>query len=353
MLRRMADLEGSDGFAGWEDVAGPDATPIEQHRSEAIERLKRHAVPGGALSAAALADRVRRVYLAQTRVGIDQVLADLPADPPWALSPGLPPVPGQPPAYRMQRGVTSPWRRLGVVLGALALVAGVGVVMARAATDDGDEGEQDEQAEPPQPDRPASTLPPLVVPDAPATTEPPPTTTVTTLPAGPDLGGVGYVEPVFVLQKVGQDIAPGRYLSTPELSCYWERVEGFGGTLEDVIANGGSLSGRHVIVDVLASDAGLRSQGCDFRPYAAPAAPATTFGDGDWLVGSDVVPGTYRLTGPAGDRSMCAWERATNFTFGFEGGVIDYAYPAGDDVSVQLGSGERFTSMTCGTWTLA
>jgi hypothetical protein len=353
MLRSMAETDGPGDFAGFEGLDGGEGSSIERARTEAIERLKRHAAPGGALSAAELADRVRRVYLAQTRVGIDQVLADLPADPPWSLAPGLPPVPGQAPAVRQRRPPTTPWRRLGFVLGALVLLVGVGAAAVVASTgDDEDAGEPDEEeADGPARQLPESTLPPLAVPEAPATTEPPATTTVPT--TAPDLG-IGYVEPEFVLQKVGQDIAAGRYLSTPELTCYWERVKSFGGTLNDVIANGGSLSGQHVIVDVLASDAGLRSQGCDFRPYAPPPTPATTFADGDWLVGSDIAPGTYRLTQPLGGEAlMCAWERATDFTFGLEGDIIDYAYPAAPDPSVQVQAGERFTSMTCGTWTRA
>jgi hypothetical protein len=48
----------------------------------------------------------------------------------------------------------------------------------------------------------------------------------------------------------------------------------------------------------------------------APAAPTaalppglpTTFGEGKFVVGTDIAPGTYRTTGPAGHLD-CYWER--------------------------------------------
>ena len=353
MLRAMADLEGlerPEGFGGSGGFEGHGAGLSEDDRTEAIERLKRHAAPGGVLSAEALADRVRRISQAQTRAGIDQVLADLPRDPPWSMPPGLPPVPGEELARRPAPPRAAPGRTLAFVLGGLAIVAGVAgalVVFASAGDD------EDRAAETPSTELPASTLPPLAIPEAPATTATTAATTTTSLVV--DIGALPDIEPEFVLQKVGQDIPPGRYLSTPEVSCYWERVKSFGGTINDVIINGGSY-GDHLIVDVLASDAGLRSQGCDFRPYAAPANPATTFGDGDWLVGSDVAAGTYRLTEKTseltGDASLCAWERATGFDHDYDE-ILDYAYPAGADVTIELHGGERFTSEMCGTWTRA
>jgi hypothetical protein len=352
-------MAGSEMFGGIEgsDVASGSGSGSlsDADRDEAIERLKRHAAPGGVLTSEALADRVRRVSLAQTRVGIEQVLADLPRDPPWSMPVGLPPVPGEELARRPPRMRPDRRRTLALVLGGVALVLGVGgaAVAFAPVDDDADSGgsESDEQAADPGADRlPASTLPELAVPEVAPTT----TTVATTLPSLPDgLSGIPEPDLTYVLQKVGVDIEPGRYLATPSQGCYWERVHSFGGTLDDIIVNGAPF-GRHVIVDVLASDAGLRSQGCDFRPYAPPATPATTFGDGDWLVGSDVAPGTYRLSAEVnpftGDASLCHWERAADFTHDFFDVIADDD-PAGADVTVDLHPDERFTSDMCGTWT--
>jgi hypothetical protein len=41
---------------------------------------------------------------------------------------------------------------------------------------------------------------------------------------------------------------------------------------------------------------------------AAPPAAATTFGEGKFVVGTDIAPGTYRTSGPAG-KLDCYWER--------------------------------------------
>ncbi|MGB9279797.1 MAG: hypothetical protein WCB57_06880 [Pseudonocardiaceae bacterium] len=51
------------------------------------------------------------------------------------------------------------------------------------------------------------------------------------------------------------------------------------------------------------------------QTLAAPAAPValppglpTTFGEGKFVVGTDIAPGTYRTTGPSGHLD-CYWER--------------------------------------------
>lgn len=61
-------------------------------------------------------------------------------------------------------------------------------------------------------------------------------------------------------------------------------------------------------------------------PAEAPSGPATSFGDGTWVVGEDIVPGTYKSTGArpgfielcsvtthagaAGDGDVIKWETA-------------------------------------------
>ena len=45
----------------------------------------------------------------------------------------------------------------------------------------------------------------------------------------------------------------------------------------------------------------------------APAGPKTTFGDGTYLVGTDIAPGSYKTTGPRPSTvPNCYWARMKN-----------------------------------------
>ncbi|MGC3905692.1 hypothetical protein ACYB2S_13715 [Corynebacterium variabile] len=59
---------------------------------------------------------------------------------------------------------------------------------------------------------------------------------------------------------VGTDIQPGTYRSSGSDMCYWERLSGFGGQLEDIIANG-NPSGQ-AIVTIAPTDVAFKSQRC-------------------------------------------------------------------------------------------
>ncbi len=60
---------------------------------------------------------------------------------------------------------------------------------------------------------------------------------------------------------VGVDIEPGTYRNAGEGFCYWERLSGFSGELDDILANG-ILDGVSGVVTIKASDRGFSSQGC-------------------------------------------------------------------------------------------
>ena len=61
---------------------------------------------------------------------------------------------------------------------------------------------------------------------------------------------------------VGKDIQPGTYraAAAPSGNCYWERLSGTGGGINDTIANDNS-SGP-VVVTIQTSDAALKVSGC-------------------------------------------------------------------------------------------
>lgn len=76
-----------------------------------------------------------------------------------------------------------------------------------------------------------------------------------------------------------------------------------------------------------------------------PPGPKTTFGDGTWIVGTDIAPGTYRSSGGSG----CYWERTTGT--GDLDDIIDNDNASGPAVVVIAPDDPFFVSKGCGTWT--
>lgn len=81
---------------------------------------------------------------------------------------------------------------------------------------------------------------------------------------------------------------------------------------------------------------------------AAPAGPATIFsGEGEYLVGEDIKPGTYRTAGPD-DEFGCYWERAKDASGEF-GSIIANNNLEGPG-RVTLNKGEYFKTNRCKEW---
>jgi len=102
------------------------------------------------------------------------------------------------------------------------------------------------------------------------------------------------------------------------------------------------------VVTIATSDAGFKSLGCSTwtNDLSAITANRTTFGDGIFIVGTDILPGTYRSSGQNG----CYWGRLANFT----GGLGDTLANDNTDTSATvtiLSSDKGFKSSSCGTWT--
>jgi hypothetical protein len=147
---------------------------------------------------------------------------------------------------------------------------------------------------------------------------------------------------------VGKDIQPGTYRTRKASSeCYWERLSGFSGTLGDIIEND-NASGP-AVVTVAATDTGFNSSRCATWTddlSAITTSPTASFGDGTYIVGVDISPGTWQSSGSAG----CYWERESNFS-----GSLD-AILANDNASgtaiVSISPTDKgFKSSRCGTWT--
>ena len=146
---------------------------------------------------------------------------------------------------------------------------------------------------------------------------------------------------------VGTDIKAGTYRSQGNRPCYWARLSGFGGQLDDVIANGNNSP---EIVTISASDAAFQTSGCGqwvAVENTYPATPAISFSDGTYVVGKHIAPGTYRADGNPDD--LCYWARLSNFSHAGIGGVITNG---NSPTIVQISSSDKgFTTFGCGNWT--
>jgi hypothetical protein len=150
---------------------------------------------------------------------------------------------------------------------------------------------------------------------------------------------------------VGSEIAAGRYFSSPGNGRYWERLSGLGGSLGEILANDfiGFVAAQW-IVDIKASDKAFKTDSDCGTWYNSPRlGPQSSIGQGVWLVGSQVAPGTYRATVVSG----CYWERLRDFTGNLSGVIAnDYVSSAGSQLVTISATDVGFsTDNDCGTWT--
>jgi hypothetical protein len=132
-------------------------------------------------------------------------------------------------------------------------------------------------------------------------------------------------------------------MATAVSGCYWARLSGTSGHLDDVLSN--DNANGHVVVDILPTDAAFQSARCGrFSVYSPPAVPAVVIKDGAWVVGEEVEPGTYETAG----EQFCYWSRNKDATGGLRTII------ANDNVegptTVTISAGEIFHSARCGTW---
>ncbi len=146
--------------------------------------------------------------------------------------------------------------------------------------------------------------------------------------------------------RVNSDVQPGVYRASGGNRCYWQRLSGFSGSLDDVLANG--YGDTRPIVRINRSDAGFSTERCgNWTSVEAtfPKSPASSFSDGTYVVGGHIRPGTYRA--PGGSR--CYWERLSGFT-GELRDVEANDYGSTGPVVTISSSDAGFASSSCGTW---
>lgn len=78
-----------------------------------------------------------------------------------------------------------------------------------------------------------------------------------------------------------------------------------------------------------------------------PASPAATFGDGTYIVGSDIAPGRYRARNLG---LFCYWERLSGLGGSFDE-IIANGNPTGSSAVVDIRPADKgFSSSGCGQW---
>lgn len=151
---------------------------------------------------------------------------------------------------------------------------------------------------------------------------------------------------------VGASVAPGRYRADAPRWCLWERLGGFGGTEEDVLALVVSMvipeqPAGATIVDIKATDAGFRTSRCgtwsmDLSPVIRPGQ---SFGDGWYIIGSEIAPGRYHATTP----DSCRWKRLSGFG-GADEDVIESSNVDTRAIVDIVASDTGLVSWGCGGW---
>lgn len=150
------------------------------------------------------------------------------------------------------------------------------------------------------------------------------------------------------IYQVGADIQPGTY-RTREGSpgCYYARLGGFSNELNDILAN--ANTDAPAVVTIKPTDAGFESQGCGTwtKDLSAITESKTSFGEGAYIVGTDIDPGTYRSSGASG----CYYARLRSFT-GDLNSIIANANTDAPAVVTIKPTDAGFESHNCGTWTM-
>lgn len=149
-------------------------------------------------------------------------------------------------------------------------------------------------------------------------------------------------------RSVGTDLQAGTYRTRlASAACYWARLSGFGGTVNEILAN--ENADGPTIVTILTTDKGFESTRCaEWTVDLSAITKSTTdpFPEGTYLIGVDIAPGTWHNSGGAG----CYWQRMSGFT-----GSLNEIVANGNvdgPVNVTLAATDKgFKSTRCGTWT--
>jgi hypothetical protein len=146
---------------------------------------------------------------------------------------------------------------------------------------------------------------------------------------------------------VGADIQPGTYRTrSASPGCYYARLSGFTGSMDDVLAN--ENTDAPAVVTILPGDRGFKSSRCGnwTKDLSAITSSRKTFGDGIFIVGTDVQAGTYQSSGASG----CYYARLAGFTGSMDDTLANENTDSRAIVTI-MPTDKGFKSARCGIWT--
>jgi hypothetical protein len=147
-------------------------------------------------------------------------------------------------------------------------------------------------------------------------------------------------------QQVGSDIQAGTYRTRKGSSgCYYARLSGFSGEFDEIIANDNADGPAVVAIDP--TDAGFQSRSCGTwtEDLSAITDSTTSFEDGNYIVGTDLEPGTYKSSGSRG----CYYARLSGFHHTFDELIANEVTDAPAVVEIAP-TDAGFQTKNCGTW---
>ncbi len=186
----------------------------------------------------------------------------------------------------------------------------------------------------------SNTTTPVTQSSQPATT---PTPQPTPAPPAPKSPATSFGDGNYV---VSTDIQPGTYrtrVGSP--GCYYARLSGFSGSMDEILAN--NNTDFPAVITIPSSDKGFQSSSCGTwtQDLSEITSSQTSFGDGIFIVGTDMLPGTYRSSGSTG----CYYARVSGFS-GTDGEILANDNTDTAAVVTILASDKGFVSSNCGTW---
>jgi hypothetical protein len=152
---------------------------------------------------------------------------------------------------------------------------------------------------------------------------------------------------------VGRDIPPGTYRGFSTSPHSWPNCTGQ--RMSELSASGSTAAARaavyydSAVITIEPGDAAFISSNCDhWTNELKPITESrTSFGDGFFIVGLDIAPGTYTSKGG----TSCSSERLAGFSWLPED-KIEEAWPANGRLTVTIQPTDKgFSSFECGSWT--
>ena len=142
---------------------------------------------------------------------------------------------------------------------------------------------------------------------------------------------------------VGKDIQPGTYRTrVGSTGCYYARLSAF--DTNAIISN--NNTDAPAVITILPTDTAFQSQSCGTwtTDLSQITSSKTSFGDGIYIVGTDITPGTYKNSGSTG----CYYARLSAFD---TNAIISNDNTDAVAIVTIAASDKGFQSQSCGTWT--